>query len=285
MNNYIRHISNFAFFLTADVLISTILVPPLAFAQTGKPVAELNDVWYLSYTVTVKGSDKIEPEPGSDEPTIYWKVDRTYSGTITLANSKLFNEGSENTTANSKVKRFIQFTSDSRKVNIKINDYIIKITEDEICNENIKILDKTTYEADITGETNNLFDTFLTIDNQTRTHNVSIPVLLLKPVGGKIDSVISKRTLETIKTTASGVTTAEVKNLEQKNISVFNFLIPKILGLIENKVINHRDYEPLKVVSGGYEYISTQLTVTEKLLPNIYTGDKVKIQVYYRFTK
>lgn len=281
MKKRIQKISKIAVWLITIILVSVIFCSFQALAQNGKPVAKPSDVWYLSYTVTIKGSGKIEPEPGTDDPTIYWKIDRNYSGTIALADGKLFNRGSDSA-ADLKAMRFVRFKSDSPKMDVKIDDYLILKWEEDICEVLTKTLDKRTWEADVKGYGGSSFDTSLTFDNQKQTYNVSLPIAV-----NVVDSdlLLFKRIRETSRTPSGGASSSETKILEEKKYSIFDVKFPRIFDLIENNRIRHNDDMPLKYVNGAYEWTSKEETVHDPILPNIDVEDKVKLQVFYRFKK
>jgi hypothetical protein len=283
MRKQFRQTTKFAAWLITIMLASAIFCPYQAFAQNGKPIAKPGDVWYLSFTVTMKGSGTIQPEPGTDDPTIYWKVDRNYSGTIDLADGKLFNRGSENTAADLKAMRFVRFKSDSAKMDVKVDDHIILKNEEDICEVLTKTLDKRTWEADVNGWTSNSrFDTSLTFDNQKHTYNVSIPIAL---AAAGSDLLLFKRILETTRKPSGGVSSSETKILEEEKYSIFDVKFPRIFDLIESNRIHHNDYVALKSVNDAYEWTSKEETVHDHILPNIDVEDNVKLQVFYRFRK
>jgi len=252
-------------------------------AQPGKAVAVPSDVWHLSYTITIKGSGKIEPEEPED-PTIYWKVDRTYSATFSLANGTVFSPGSDNPLV-LKAKRFVRFSAaklplvDNMKV--KIDDYLILVNEEDICEVVTKRFDKRTWEADVAGAAKGRFDASLIIDNQTRSYNISIPITLTTA-----DSDLRyKRISEESRTPSVGKITHETKVLDEQNYSIFDVVLPRVFGLIENQRVRHNDYIPLNQIDGGYEFTSKEEVVHGKVLPNIDVEDKVKLTVFYRFKK
>ncbi len=284
MKKQIRQISKFAAYLAISILIAGTFFSASTPAQNGKRITEQTDVWYLSFIVTVKGKGKIEPEePGGS--TTLWEVNRTYSGTRQLDKGKVFAVGSGKDAAEAlKTKRFIRFTNptDSPTMNIKIDDRINVYNEDDTCGENVKTLETTTWTANVDGWPSNHFDTSLTIDNDKRSHNVSIPVSLA--AAGR-DLLVIRKVLDIHTTTSDGVESHVQKLLNVQNDSVFNLPIPNISGLIEEGRIRHKDYLPLSFVDGGYEFTSKEETPSQTLLPNIATQPNVKISVYYRLKK
>ncbi len=283
MKKQIQQDSKCVAWLITIILVSVIFCPFQALAQNGNPVTQPSDVWYVNYTVTIKGSGIIEPEPGTGEPTIYWKVDRNYSGIATLADGKLFNKGSENAAADLKAMRFVRFKSDSPKMDVKIDDYIILKNEEDVCDILTKTLDKRTWEADVKGLGVSKFDTSLTFDNQKHTYNVSLPIAL-----NAVDSdlLLFRRTLETSKTPRFGAATVINKLLDERKYSIFDLKFPRIFDLIEDNRIRHNDDVPLKYVNGAYEWTSKEETVHDVIFSNkIDVEDKVKLQVFYRFKK
>ncbi len=282
MKKQIRQTLKIVTWFITIIVVLVIFCPYHAFAQNGKPVAKPGDVWYLTYTVTIKGAGTIQPEPGTDDPTIYWKVDRNYSGTIDLADGKLFNKGSDNPAADLKAMRFVRFKSDTPKMDVKVDDYIILINEEDICEVLTKTLDKRTWEADVKGFGVSRFDTSLSFDNQKLTYNVSLPIAV-----NAVDSdlLLFKRTLETTVKPSSGASSSKTKILEEQKYSIFDVNFPRIFDLIENNRIRHNDYVALKSVNEAYEWTSKEETVHDRILPNIDVEDKVKLQVFYRFSK
>lgn len=125
------------------------------------------------------------------------------------------------------------------------------------------------------------FDASLIIDNQTRSYNISIPITLTTA-----DSDLRyKRISEESRTPSVGKITHEIKVLDEQNYSIFDVVLPRVFGLIENQRVRHNDYIPLNQIDGGYEFASKEEVVHGKVLPNIDVEDKVKLTVFYRFKK
>ena len=271
-----RQKSIIAVVLTLIFLIVGVNCLPQTFAQGSKRLANKSDVWFASYTVTIKGFGKEEPEIGSGDPEITWSVERIYNGNIKLASgirvadTKWSDKEREESIW---TERKIRFKDSAPQVHVRIKDYVHK-KFDPTCEEYTTEIE--TWNADVRGLTPKGDEAFLTIDNKYLTHDVSFPSIYM-PKGTAFDVKYQKDIFSFPK--------KERKDGGTKFLSILAYRIPDIKDWLEKNGEVTRDNEPFLEADGSYIIKSKEITVNESLLPGIDTSGKVTIQVEYIIKK
>jgi hypothetical protein len=272
-----RQIIQFAACLMTSVLISGILCPSQALAQTKTPLAQKSDRWTVGYMVTVKGEFTIEPELGSDGPVVTYKIDRKYTGLAHLVfeTRTLYSIGDEWRP---------RFFDPHPEVTIEINDSRTSIY-DWLCEERDRIEEtwkgKTgvTYGAKYAGRSAQLM-----IDNTTRRYEVIFPLYYdSDPKMSQSEKIayVSKRFHE-----KQG--TGEKKLVETKTDykDYWQYQVPGVNGFIKSwSIIGSDNWSNLKEEGNStFNWVSNDLYPDENLYPGV-PKDKVKILISYTFIR
>ena len=125
----------------------------------------------------------------------------------------------------------------------------------------------------------------LTTDNKLLTYNLDITLLFLS---GKEGVTMRSQTIYDRSDFGHGeAPTHEETPVEETQVSIVDFKLPDIKGLIQNSQIKHKTDRPLPAnFSGAWEYDSGDMTPDEPLIKGVPDSKtNVKVRVRYRFSK
>lgn len=292
MKNQNQQNSKISFFLMIGFVVTIICCPFQSFAQNARMIAEPDDVWELSYTVSIKGSGAVEPDPGGDGLTIFWGIDRYYSGVVPLTTKGRWQNASFSA-ADKKTNRGIlllpksldlKLDKHSKSPNslwVKVKDYYeTYLPKDCPCEglmetRNRKNWDQQAEETVVVG------DLSIEIDNKLKTFSVTIP---FRPSStNKNLTITEKRTIDrSSKECGQPAHEEKVEKPIKTNIG----FPPEVKDLIVLGKIQ-RENDSLKITNdGGYFWSSDIFHPDEPLIEGIPDSkDKVEIKVSYSLKK
>lgn len=286
MQKQIQKFSKFAVRFGINILIIGLSVSLPAVAQTKKPNAKPETIyWYLDYVITVKGSGTEEGD-ASGSPTINWSIDRTYSGNLAM-NERGVDFGTDPATlmnpqkiaAAIKAQRNIRYsynnkTKEDALGHVRINDKL-EIVREEACSDNS--LETTTevkiWRADAAYKKFPLME--LTTDNSLLTYNVLFSILHSESINMSSQTVYQRtRGVKPKQPSAITETKARIPYL------------PNVAGLINNSIVRHAPAKPFPAdFSTFWEFDSKDMSPDEPLIPGVADSKNVNIRVIYRFSK
>ncbi len=245
MKKQIRRISKGVVWLMGFVLISGILYPHQAIAQTSASAAQKNDSWELNYKVHVWGDFSIEPELGSGDSTVRYKIDREYEGKSKL----IFNKESGS--------RFEFLDLSTTEVYIKINDERTTYG-DPVCQEYSNV--KETWKGETSTSLGNPKyhpSSQLIIDNEKKIYKTSFH-LFHAPNYKQYDIDYEKE--ETVKTSTGGGGDDPVKNIIKspvQHLSIDGFFVPNVTDFIKDtRIIHTFTWSEVKERESNFTWVS-----------------------------
>jgi hypothetical protein len=293
----------------AGIILFSILITIVgtnALAQTAKTVAKPDDVWVTSYTVTIKGEGTEEPELGSDNPVITWKVDRTYTGTATLKfKESTLSDADEYAKYSEEAARLRGFSRVYDKVRIGrekhtyhggslprviIND-LIRREGDPTCAE-YDVTDET-WRLDIDRASDGANVQKLIVNNWGPSHNINFPVRYAPITTAKNKGSINTGmpvdvpvSLMYTKTTTHFPTKVTKVEQSEPRPHAINLSVPYVKGWLERSGVILRNDIPLPMEEGGsYSFESGEIIINETVLEGVNTAGKVSVHVFYVIRK
>lgn len=236
------------------------------------PISQMSDVWQVNYRVLVKGEFTIEPELGSEGPTIFYHLKREYNG---KANLRFEPKASDPRSGITKPL----FKDPASSIHIEINDFIHTIYP-VICDEFKSIEERWTADVyTMFGDEKMPSPGLLLIDNQTRNYKTSFPLLYTAPLN--IYDIHYKRA--EFNHPGHKETSSSSKNL---HFATHDY--PNVKGYIErNSIMRTPPWSELTAHEGGHlSWLSPILHPDAPLIEGVpESKDKVTILIHYILTK
>ncbi|MCC7308434.1 MAG: hypothetical protein IT173_12780 [Acidobacteria bacterium] len=163
------------------IVVICFALPDIAYGQ--EPFTNRGDVWKVDYRVLVTGDFSVEPEIGSEGPTIYYHIKREYLGRATLRYDPK---------AGGSVTSPV-FKNPNSSVRIKINDFIHSIYP-VICEEYESTEEFWTADVDTTFGDDKPIPALLLIDTKAKAYKTSFPILYIDDPESMSDKLVYKKT-------------------------------------------------------------------------------------------
>ena len=272
MNKSIRQISKIVIYLTANLLILGIFCTN-SNAQTEPLNARISDVWVVNYFVSVRGDFKKEPETGSGDPTVYYHLNRQYSGKSKMVFSPRTDDPKSSV-------QYPTFKDPATEVDIKIDDFWNTLY-DPVCDVFQSI--EETWKAQVygaSGDKKRAVPALLLINNEKRSYKTSFPLFYLEKKN-EYDIEYNKKVMEN----SAGV--RKMKDNSTKRLPFAMHEYPTVRGFIEKSIIiRSPGWSELKWDESfkGYSWTSEVLHPDEPLIEDApESKDKVDILISYNF--
>ncbi len=263
MKKQIRQFSKFMAWIMASVLIPGILANTPALAQTEPANVKKSFEWLVTYTVTVDADFTKEPELGSGDPTIVYKIKRKYWGIAEMTfipGTSLANGGSMRPT----------FFDKDPKLFIDIDDSKIT-THDPLCEEWMKIEEAWKAGIKQTGNVSQIF-----IDNG-KIYSVNLQLESRTKADFKNKELkYTKKVTQNKRSGQQNVLTDQTDDLRMDN-----FQLPNVAGFIKNGAIspseNNLELKPNAKLVGYFDWFSNELHPDGPVLG--VPKDEIKIRI------
>jgi hypothetical protein len=272
---------SFAISLFIFVFLVGLIFPTQTIAQNTQKPPKIE--WYVEYVVTIRGDGKKEPEPGDEDRTITWSIDRTYSANlefVATANKDRMITKYKLYSKNPAQKNMTPFHI---TITDKLED-IYKGTYHYNSFQTDTVL--TNWDANETDFTEDIAQ--IVINNKTASYNVFLPMrsILSNKKGLK---KISQTTYDRSKYGFGGKPMHEELPVEVIDLELNSIRIPsvgKILPLAMGAIVHPEDL-PLPLNSAtGWDYDSGVLQPDKPLIQGIPDSKtNVEIRVHYKISR
>jgi len=275
MKKEIRQFTKYATRLIAcALLICIVSAAEIPAQKKPKTTTTPKIYWYVDFTVTVKGNGAKTNEDG--DSTINWTINRTYYGTQKLNLSQ--------TTAKPEMIRWSTLPSKFfPEMRVTIEDILAISNKDE--GEGSSFENSVESKSWKTDRTFSFLGIDLTTNNKLLTYNLNIPVVFLS---GKEGVTMRSQTIYDRSDAGYGeAPTHEETPVKETQVSIGDFKLPDIKGLIQYSQIKHKTDRPLPAnFSTVWEYDSGDLSPSKPLIDGVPDSKtNVKVRVRYRFSK